>query len=207
LEKRYVGRLGSFQVLHPGPESSTISRCDLLLVISGASPYHFVNSMNVSVRTARPEDLVVLAQLLDEVVALHHNEDPSLFRGPEEAQHTRYLEERFQDPDAGVFIAEDQRVPAGVAITVIRDAPPFLNPSRFVLLENLAVAAKFRRTGVGRKLVDAAILWTRARDMHELDLNVYEFNHSAIRFYEAIGFRTVSRRMKRTLAPLVETKH
>jgi diamine N-acetyltransferase len=163
--------------------------------------------MNVSVRPARPEDLAVLAQLLDQVVLLHHTEDPSQFRGPEEAQHTLYLEERFQDPDAGVFIAEDQGVPAGVAVTVIRDAPPFLNPSRFVFLENLAVAAQFRRTGVGRQLVEAAILWARARDMHELDLNVYEFNQNAIRFYEAIGFRTVSRRMKRTLSPLIETKH
>jgi diamine N-acetyltransferase len=163
--------------------------------------------MNVSVRPARPQDLVVLAQMLDEVVLLHHTEDPTQFRGPEEAKHAHYLEERFQDPDSGVFIAEDQGVPAGVAITVIRDAPPFLNPSRFVLLENLAVATKFRRTGVGRKLVEAAILWARSRDMHELDLNVYEFNHNAIRFYEAIGFRTVSRRMKRTLPPLIETKH
>lgn len=162
--------------------------------------------MNVSVRPARPEDLVALARLLDETVAFHHNEDPTQFRGPEAAEHTRYLEERFQDPDAAVFIAEDQGVLAGIAVTVIREAPPFLNPNRFVLLENLAVATKFRRTGVGRKLVEAAVLWTQARDMQELDLNVYEFNHSAIRFYEAIGFRTVSRRMKRTLAPLVETK-
>jgi len=162
--------------------------------------------MNVSVRPARPEDLVALAHLLDEVIAFHHQEDPTQFRGPEAAEHARYLEERFQDPDAAVFVAEDQDVLAGIAITVIREAPPFLNPNRFVLLENLAVASKFRRTGVGRKLVDAAVLWARARDMQELDLNVYEFNHSAIRFYEAIGFQTVSRRMKRTLSPLVQTK-
>ena len=163
--------------------------------------------MNVSVRPARSEDLVALADLLDEIVAFHHNEDPIQFRDPEAAEHARYLEERFQDPDAGVLVAEDQGVLAGIAVIVIREAPPFLNPNRFVLLENLAVAAKFRRTGVGRKLVDGAVLWTRARDMQELDLNVYEFNHSAIRFYEAIGFRTVSRRMKRTLPPLIETKH
>ena len=162
--------------------------------------------MNVSVRPARTEDLIALARLLDEIVAFHHSEDPSQFREPAAAEHRRYLDERFQDPDAAVFIAEDQGVLAGIAVTVIREAPPFLNPNRFVLLENLAVATKFRRTGVGRKLVDAAVLWTRARDMQELDLNVYEFNHSAIRFYEAIGFQTVSRRMKWTLAPLVETK-
>lgn len=163
--------------------------------------------MNVSVRPARSEDLVPLADLLDEIVAFHHNEDPTQFRDPEAAEHARYLEERFQDPDAAVFVAEDRGVLAGIAVIVIREAPPFLNPNKFVLLENLAVSTKFRRTGVGRKLVDAAILWTRARDMQELDLNVYEFNHSAIRFYEAIGFRTVSRRMKRTLPPLIETKH
>jgi ribosomal protein S18 acetylase RimI-like enzyme len=163
--------------------------------------------MNVSVRMARSEDLVALADLLDEIVAFHHNEDPSQFRDPEAAEHARYLEERFQDPDAAVLVAEDRGLLAGIAIIVIREAPPFLNPNRFVLLENLAVAMKFRRTGVGRKLVDAAVVWARARDMQELDLNVYEFNHSAIRFYEAIGFRTVSRRMKRTLPPLIETKH
>lgn len=162
--------------------------------------------MNVSVRPARSEDLVALARLLDEIAAFHHCEDPAQFREPAAAEHGRYLEERFQDPDAAVFVAEDERVLAGIAVTVIREAPPFLNPNRFVLLENLAVATEFRRTGVGRKLVDAAVLWARARDMQELDLNVYEFNHSAIRFYEAIGFRTVSRRMKRALAPLVETK-
>ena len=161
----------------------------------------------MNVRTAHPEELVALAHLLDEIVAFHHNEDPVQFRGPEAAEHTRYLEERFQDPDAAVFVAEYRGALAGIAVTVIREAPPFLNPSRFVLLENLAVATKFRRTGVGRKLVDAAVLWARARDMQELDLNVYEFNDSAIRFYEAIGFRTVSRRMKRTLPPLIETKH
>jgi diamine N-acetyltransferase len=162
--------------------------------------------MNVSVRAARPEDLVALARLLDEIVAFHYGEDPTQFREPAAVEHHRYLEERLQDLDAAVFVAEDQGDLAGIAVTVIREAPPLLHPNRFVLLENLAVATKFRRTGVGRKLVDAAILWARARDMRELDLNVYEFNHSAIRFYEAIGFRTVSRRMKRTLAPLVETK-
>jgi ribosomal protein S18 acetylase RimI-like enzyme len=162
--------------------------------------------MNISVRLAQPEDLGVLARLLDEIVLLHHQEDPTQFLGPEAAAHHHYLEERFQDPDAAIFVAEDESAPAGIAVTVIREAPPFLNPNKFVLLENLAVSARFQRTGVGRKLVDAALLWTRARDMKELDLNVYEFNHTAIHFYEALGFRTVSRRMKRALTPLVETK-
>jgi diamine N-acetyltransferase len=162
--------------------------------------------MKVSVRMARADDLDNLARLLDEVVLLHHDEDPTQFLGPEAAAHNRYLEERFQDPDAAIFVAEDKAAPAGVAVTVIREAPPFLNPNKFVLLENLAVTTKFRRAGVGRKLVDAAMLWARARDMNELDLNVYEFNHTAIQFYEALGFRTVSRRMKRALSPLIETK-
>jgi ribosomal protein S18 acetylase RimI-like enzyme len=162
--------------------------------------------MNASIRMAQAGDLDNLARLLDEVVLLHHDEDPTQFLGPEAATHQRYLEERFQDPDAAIFVADDKGTPAGVAVTVIREAPPFLNPNKFVLLENLAVTTKFRRTGVGRKLVDAAMLWARARDMKELDLHVYEFNHTAIHFYEALGFRTVSRRMKRSLPPLVETK-
>ena len=163
--------------------------------------------MSVSVRTARPEELGTLAHLLDEVIVLHHHQDPTQFREPGSIAHAQYLEERIQDQDAAIFVAEVKGALAGIAVAVIRDAPPFLNPDRFVLLENLVVTATLRRAGVGRKLVAAAGVWARARSIEELDLNVYEFNHSAIRFYEALGFQTVSRRMKQALPPIVETKH
>ena len=153
--------------------------------------------MNFSVRVARREDVPSLEHLIDQIVAFHHREAPTHFKDPGRLSSAGYLEERLADPDSVVLIAERNHSHVGVAVAVIREVPPILRPSRVVLVENLAVDDKFRRTGVGRKLIEAALVWARAQDVTELDINVYEFNVDAIRFYEALGFETVSRRMRR----------
>ena len=163
--------------------------------------------MSFSVRPARAEDLPALIELMDEVVAFHHREAPTQFREPKTVATKLYLEERLENPEAAIFVSEDQGKLTGALVAVIHEAPPILVPNRVVLLENLVVSFPFRRSGIGRKLVEAATLWTRARDLEELNLNVYEFNLDAIRFYEVLGFQTVSRRMRLPLLPIVETKH
>jgi diamine N-acetyltransferase len=157
--------------------------------------------MNLSVRAAHREDIPSLRRLIDQIVAFHYQEAPTQFKDPAAVLSEAYLEERLADPEAMVLVAECRRTQIGVAVALLREAPPILIPSRVVLVENLAVEPRFRRTGVGRKLMDAAILWARAQGVTELDLNVYEFNIEAIRFYEALGFKTVSRRMRRPCVP------
>src|SRR5260370_36326375 len=102
--------------------------------------------MNASIRMARADDLDNLARLLDEVVLLHHDEDPTQFLAPEAAAHHRFLVERFQDPNAAIFVADENGAPAGGSVTFNRGWPPFPNPNKFGLLENLSVTTKFRRT-------------------------------------------------------------
>jgi ribosomal protein S18 acetylase RimI-like enzyme len=46
----------------------------------------------------------------------------------------------------------------------------------------------------------AAERWARARGAEEVWLDVWEFNGTAIGFYEALGYETVSRRMRRGVA-------
>ncbi|MBV8813759.1 MAG: GNAT family N-acetyltransferase [Verrucomicrobia bacterium] len=157
--------------------------------------------MSLSVRVAHNEDISSLRQLIDQVVAFHYQEAPTQFKDPAAVLSGAYLEERLADPQAIVLVAECNRAQVGVAVALIREAPPILTPNRVVLVENLAVEPRFRRTGVGRQLMDAAILWAQAQGITELDLNVYEFNTDAIRFYEALGFKTVSRRMRLSVEP------
>ena len=51
------------------------------------------------------------------------------------------------------------------------------------------VDAAYRRTGVGRMLMDALGEWARARGLCALTLMVTNVNHGAIAFYEQAGFR------------------
>jgi ribosomal protein S18 acetylase RimI-like enzyme len=41
--------------------------------------------------------------------------------------------------------------------------------------------------------------WAIARGATSLELNVYEFNETAISFYERLGYQTLSRKMSKEL--------
>lgn len=76
---------------------------------------------------------------------------------------------------------------------------PALVPRRYLLVNTLAVREDRRRSGVGRSLMVSAQSWGRGRGATEVELNVWGFNRGAIAFYEALGYDTAQRRMRKAL--------
>ncbi len=68
---------------------------------------------------------------------------------------------------------------------------------RIGLVTELVVSKPHRhRGGAGRNLMNAAAAWVRERKCHTIELNVFEFNLSALALYEVLGYRTISRRLE-----------
>ena len=44
-------------------------------------------------------------------------------------------------------------------------------------------------------LFDSILDWTKDKKINRIEVNVYEFNNSAIKFYENLGFRNFNRIM------------
>lgn len=59
---------------------------------------------------------------------------------------------------------------------------------------NLAVAPEWRRLGIGRQLLDAALEALSVRGADEVFLEVRESNAGALALYQAAGFRPVGQR-------------
>jgi len=59
------------------------------------------------------------------------------------------------------------------------------------MISNVAVSEKYRRRGIARQLMVAAIDEARARNAQWLILNVRPWNEGAIRLYDGLGFETV----------------
>ena len=59
---------------------------------------------------------------------------------------------------------------------------------------NLAVHPDFRRTGIGRRLVEELVLRIKQQGSHVLMLEVRASNKAAIRLYDNMGFLQVGRR-------------
>ena len=89
------------------------------------------------------------------------------------------------DPDAEVFIAEQNGAPAGCLY--IEATTDFFG-LRHAHISVIATSAAAEGTGVGRALMSHAEEWTRRRNLPLLTLNVFASNVRARRFYEKGGF-------------------
>ena len=62
-------------------------------------------------------------------------------------------------------------------------------------LEDVCVDEACRGTGIGGALMEYVTDWAKANGCDHMDLDVWEFNEGARRFYERWGFATQKRRM------------
>lgn len=96
----------------------------------------------------------------------------------------RYLRSVERHPDAAVFVAEaDGRIVARLSLS--RDPHP---ASRHVADLGLMVAERYRRRGIGKRLLEEAVAWARVSGIVKLELHVFPWNEPAIALYESFGF-------------------
>jgi ribosomal protein S18 acetylase RimI-like enzyme len=76
---------------------------------------------------------------------------------------------------------------------------PVFVPRHYAIVDGIVVKSGFRNRGIGKMLMDKMQEWAIAKGATSVELNVYEFNRTAISFYEKLGYRTLSRKMSKEL--------
>ncbi len=158
--------------------------------------------MEISIRKAATEDYNTLCELFDEVDALHRENLPHIFQKPNgPVREYEYYQELIRDENVGLFVAEVGDKLVGFVHAVVRDAPaiPVFVPRRYAVVDSIGVKSEFQNYGVGRMLMDTVHEWAIARGATSIELNVYEFNKTAIAFYQRLGYETLSRKMSKAL--------
>ena len=111
------------------------------------------------------------------------------------------LQRILDDQKAAIFIAEVAGKCVGLVEVYIREDEP--NPMRveyrYGHLQSLMVLDGFRRQGIGTLLVKAAEKWAGGRGATEMRLDTWEFPGDPVHFYEAIGYRTLRRKLRHQL--------
>ena len=158
--------------------------------------------MRVGVRKATADDYNALCDLFDEVDALHRDNLPHRFQQPSGPARERddYLR-LITDDDVALLVGAVGGSTVGFVHAMIREPPgmPMFVRRRYAVIENLVVKSEFRKQGIGRILVDEVQEWAIAKGARSIELNVYEFNETAISFYEGLGYRNLSRKMSKEL--------
>ena len=88
---------------------------------------------------------------------------------------------------------------AAVGLLVLRIVPTLSGPQDWAEITEMYVRPNFRRRGVGRALIEAAIKHARRHGCIEVHLLVDPANRTGLSFYEAVGFGRDSWEMRRDL--------
>jgi ribosomal protein S18 acetylase RimI-like enzyme len=159
-------------------------------------------SVEAKIRKATAEDYSPLSELYDEVDVLHSDSLPHLFQKPDGAVRKQdYFRGLIADENVGIFVVEIAGRLVGYVHAVIKDAPaiPVFVPRRYASVEGIGVNLEFQNHGIGRLLMERVHEWAMGKGSTSIELNVYEFNKTAIAFYERLGYKTLSRKMSKAL--------
>lgn len=141
------------------------------------------------VRPAGPDDLGTLTAFWIEVTRHHEPLDPLFrLRPGAEAEVRELLRAWLRDPDARAFLAEAGDEALGMSCARIDRAPPILEEVERGEITDLYVREPWRRSGVGRALVDAALGWVASRGARRVEVRVADGNAGARAFWRALGF-------------------
>jgi len=158
--------------------------------------------MKFFIREATQGDYEALCAIFAEADAMHREALPHIFReaaGP--ARPRDFILKILADKNTALFVAEHEGEIIGLIHVRVRETPdiPILVPRRYAVINDLVVKEKFRRHGVGRALLERAERWALDKGATQVELVVWEFNKGAIAFYEKLGYKTISRRMWKSL--------
>ena len=141
--------------------------------------------MTFAVRQAEPRDAAELKELGDAVASEPEGWLATLNGWRSVTDERRYLRAVRRYPHAAVLVAETEEGRVVGRLSIARDQHP---ASRHVADVGLMVDAAYRRRGVGRALLAAAVEWARATEIRKLELHVFPWNEAAIALYEGFGF-------------------
>ncbi|MFB3118011.1 MAG: N-acetyltransferase family protein [Myxococcota bacterium] len=140
-------------------------------------------------RSAHPRDLDRVAALWIELAEHHASSDPLFALRPgADAEIQRLLAAILRDPDAAIFVCERDGVLLGFCTVRIDRAPPIQVEVQRAEITDLTVRARERRRGVGRALVERALVWVEERGVERCEVRVASRNAEGQRFWRSIGF-------------------
>ncbi|MBE6928366.1 MAG: GNAT family N-acetyltransferase [Ruminococcaceae bacterium] len=143
----------------------------------------------MQIRVAKKSDIPDLLRLLRQILMLHHQGRPDLFRSGSEKYSERELKQLLKDEARPIFVAEVDGKVAGYVFCVLRrlDNNSIMTDVRNLHIDDLCVDETQRGKGIGTALISFAKAYAKQKGCYHMTLNVWALNENAMRFYEKCG--------------------
>lgn len=155
---------------------------------------------DVTIREMRQDDLGPVGMLAGELVRLHHRWDADRFFLTERVDegYRWFFGTQLGRPEVVLLVAELDSQVVGYSFGTVEERDWNLLLDAHGGLHDVAVDARYRRRGVGRKLVKATVAALEARGAPRVVLMSATQNAEAQALFEALGFRRTMVEMTRS---------
>lgn len=155
----------------------------------------------MTVRPAEQRDIPRLCDLLCQVLNVHHEGRPDIFKAGARKYTDEELSAILADENKPVFVAEDDTGVLGYAFCIFKQQKEhnILTDVKTLYIDDLCVDENERGGGIGRALYEHVIAFAKEAGCYNITLNVWAFNENAMRFYERLGLTPQSIHMETIL--------
>ena len=143
-----------------------------------------------NIRKANAGDLPAINRLLEQVLAVHHQGRPDLFRAEGKKYTDKELLDIFENPATPVFVYEEDGAVLGYAFCMEEiKGSGSLMPLKTLYLDDLCVEESCRHRNIGKKLFLHVQNYAKENGFYNITLHVWQCNPGAKAFYEALGMQ------------------
>lgn len=142
------------------------------------------------IRRAKNTDMSGINKLLEQVLMVHHNGRPDLFKSGAKKYTDEELVEIIRDDSKPIFVAVDESDKVlGYAFCVFQQHinNNILTDVKTLYIDDLCVEEALRGQHIGKQLYEYVLTFAKDQGCYNVTLNVWACNESAMRFYEKCG--------------------
>lgn len=144
----------------------------------------------MGIRRAEERDMGGINKLLCQVLMVHHNGRPDLFKANVKKYTDAELLELLKDDNRPIFVSVDgQETVLGYAFCVFQQHidDNILTDIKTLYIDDLCVDETRRGQHIGKGLYEFVLDFAQANGCYNVTLNVWSCNLNAMKFYEACG--------------------
>ena len=156
------------------------------------------SNAEICIRYARRDELDRVNIIRSQVNDLHVDGRPDIFRPGFCDELKNHIYEKFDSEDSDVIAAlEDDEIVGFATVEYIKRPESAYCLARSIYrIEEFGVDVNHQRKGIGRKLIAFIGEVAKQKGFDRVDLDMWQFNETALNFYEEIGFATYRRYME-----------
>lgn len=144
------------------------------------------------IRRAEDKDMDGINHLLCQVLMVHHNGRPDLFKGNVKKYTDEELFKIIKDDTRPIFVSVDEYENVlGYAFCVLIQhmEDNILTDIKTLYIDDLCVDENLRGQHVGKQIYDFVLSFAKNEGCYNVTLNVWSCNEGAQKFYEKCGLK------------------